>query len=254
MKQYFRRNDMDSQLETPTIADKFASSGPAPSGDPKWAAIVDDVLIPLPRRCLPGRAILAQAGKPERSLIRDYNQPADAPLDPALGIDLAEGNVFRTASSCDPLPAGPLTAPPKLAFIFDDAWKITINPRQTLTSLRDLLGLPADTVLFRDFESPNDQPVLPDRPVLFADGPVFRSQIMKITVKVNNNDVVFPRSRQTGLSIKTTAIEQGVPIQPQFLLYKAKPDESLSPAIPDDERVFLKCGDEFVCSAADDNS
>ena len=58
----------------------------------------------------------------------------------------------------------------------------------------------------------------------------------------------------TGLEIKKTAIAQGVSIEPDFILYRAKPDGSLGAVVRDDELITLKCGDEFVSTAPDDNS
>lgn len=243
---------MQDQMQTlPTGA---CDTPDAPIGTPKWAAIVEDVLIPLPRRSVKARVILAQAGKEGHVLVRDYDQPADVALDPDAEIDLAEGNVFRVVSSCDAPPAVAPAAPAKLAFVIDDAWEVTINPHQTRRSLIDLFGLPDDAELFRDFMSPNDQRILPSDAIRFADGPVFRVQFTHITVKVNNNPVEFHKRRETGLQIKTTAIAQGVVIQPGFNLYPSKPDGSLGPVILDDEPVTLKCGDEFTCTAPDDNS
>ena len=246
---------MQDQLQSPAVGqtcDSPIHSGP--TGDPKWAGIVDDILIPLPRRKLKVRTILAQAGKEHLVLVRDYDQPADVALAPEAEIDLAEGNVFRTVPSCDAPAAVVPAAPPKLAFVVDDAWEVTITPHQTLQSLLDLFGLPEDAELFRDFMSPNDQRILPADPLRFADGPVFRVQVTQITVTVNNNPVHFRERRQTGKQIKATAIAQGVVIQPDFLLYRAKPDGSLGAVVRDDEPVVLKCGDEFVCTGPDDNS
>jgi hypothetical protein len=211
-------------------------------------------LIPLPRRKLKVRVILAQAGKENGVLVRDYDQPHDVPLDPNAEIDMGDGNVFRIVPSCEaPGPVVP-SAPAKLAFVVDDAWEVTIIPRQTHGSLLDLFGLPDDTRLFRDYESPNDQLIHPKEQLLFADGPVFRVEIKQITVKVNGQDVHFHRRRETGLEIKKAAIAQGVSIEVGFVLYRAKPDGRLGPVVNDDEQIVLQCGDEFVCVAPDDNS
>jgi hypothetical protein len=117
---------------------------------PKWAALVEDRLIPMPRQRVRGRDILAQAGRPEAVLLRDYNQPGDVVIDSDDWVDLAEGNVFRLVDAC----ATPCTGLPreaaKLAFVIDDAWEIAVQPNQTLESLRGLFGLPADARVFRD--------------------------------------------------------------------------------------------------------
>lgn len=220
----------------------------------KWAALVNDTLVPLPRRRLKARDVLAQAGAPAATLVRDYNQPIDVPLPPDADIDLAGGNVFKTVEQCDARPHGPPTAPAKLAFVADDAWEITTNPNQTLESLRGLFGLPDGAELFRDLESPNDEPITPDAVVRFEDGPVFRVRVTTITVKVNNKSVRFTKRKVTGLEVKQTAIDQKVAIELNFVVYPVKPEGGLGKAIPDDKVVVLKECDEFRCVAPDDNS
>ncbi|HEY0512946.1 MAG TPA: multiubiquitin domain-containing protein [Thermoanaerobaculia bacterium] len=234
-----------------------ASSSPVPLGGgavPKWAAVVDDTLVPLPRRRLRSRDILAQAGA-QGILIRDYNQRADLPLEPDLEIDLAAGNVFRTADLCSaPPPNGHPDAPAKLAFVADDSWEVTTDPLQTLESLKGLFDLPEDAEVLRDYESPIDEPIASGVPVQFEDGPVFRILLKSITVKVNNNSVRFTKRRVTGLEIKQTAIEQAVAIETGFVLYPVKPQGGLGKAIGDTEIVTLRACDEFRCVAPDDNS
>ncbi|MGE0536186.1 MAG: multiubiquitin domain-containing protein [Pirellulales bacterium] len=145
-----------------------------PKADAKWAALVDDRLIPLPRRQLTAAVILQQAGAPPHSaLVRDFNSPNDVGLEPESPIDLAEGNVFRTNSNCERRRHVAVDAPPKLAFVIDDRWEVTIQPVQTGQSLRDLLAVSAALVLLRDYESPVDEPIEDQDQVKFAEGPVF---------------------------------------------------------------------------------
>ncbi len=230
------------------------AEAPHRTAAPKWAALVEDRLIPLPRQRVRGRDILAQAGRPAAVLLRDYNQPGDVIIDPDDWVDLAEGNVFRLvdacAAPCDGLPRESA----KLAFVVDDAWEVTVQPVQTLESLRGLFGLPADARVFRDLESPDDQEILPDQTVRFADGPVFRAVITGVTVKVNRQPVRFKHRKQTGLSIKQTAIDQGVKIELGFVLHQKLPSGEYGPAIRDDQPVILRECDEFRCVAPDDNS
>lgn len=222
---------------------------------PKWAAIVDDVLFPMPRPKLKASVVLAQSGTaPGRVLIRDYSEPADVGFSPDDEIDLEEGNVFRTADSSESPGRVPPHARPKLAFVADDAWEVTLQPRQTLGSLRGLLDLPDDAEMFRDFESPNDQAIGPSETIDFANGPVFRIRISSITVKVNRKSVKFTKRRVTGKEIKETAIAQGLVIDLACVLYRLKAGGELGPAIGDDEFVTLKKCDEFRCVAPDDNS
>ena len=74
-----------------------------------------------------------------------------------------------------------------------------------------------------------------------------------ITVMVNNHQVVFQDHKATGLEIKRTAIQQGVNIQEDFLLFQVKGGGKLDP-VADDKTVTLNKNDEFRATAADDNS
>jgi hypothetical protein len=143
---------------------------------------------------------------------------------------------------------------PKLAFIVDDVFEVTVTARQTGHSIKRLVGLPDDAALFRDFESPRDEPVADDAPVAFQDGPVFTAKAFSLTIKVNKKSVKVTKRRLTGLEIKQTAIAQGVSIKESFVLYPLDKDGNLGPAIPDDKKVKLNDCDEFRCVAPDDNS
>jgi len=245
---------MPTQPLTCEADQETPASDSSPHGSPKWAAVVEDTLVPLPRQHLRARDILAQAGACDVMLVRDYNEPDDVPLSPETEVNLAEGNVFRTVPLCEVLPRPHPTTPPKLAFVADDAWEVTITPRQTLESLRGLFGLPEDAELLRDYDSPDDEVIEPGAVVRFVDGPVFRTRIKTITVKVNNKPVRFTKRTVTGLEIKQTAIAQGVAIEVGFVLYRVKPEGGLGRAIDDDKKVVLKACDEFRCVAPDDNS
>lgn len=73
-----------------------------------------------------------------------------------------------------------------------------------------------------------------------------------VTVTVNNRDVKFPTHKTTGMEIKTTAISQGVPIQPDFALFEEK-GGNLKP-IGDTETVTLHPNQRFRAVTPDDNS
>lgn len=235
--------------------------GTAPSGAvsvphvvPKWAAVVGDRLIQLPHQRVKVREVLAQAGLPhDTPLIRDYDSPNDVVLAKDADIDLAEGNVFRTERQGTPGDGSTPDAPPKLAFVVDDEWEVTIRPDQTGQMLRDLFEIPDGAELLRDYKSPQDAVVADEDSVLFADGPVFRTRVGTVTVKVNNNEVCVPL-RGTAVSLKQAAIDQKVAIRIDFLLFAVRQDGSLSPAIPDDRMLAFHEGEEFRCVAPDDNS
>ncbi|MGE4150815.1 MAG: hypothetical protein AB7G17_01000 [Phycisphaerales bacterium] len=209
--------------------------------------------MPMPRRRLRARDVLHQAGVPEGAvLVRDLNSPIDIGFASDAMVDLAEGNVFRLLRGCTANETGAHGAQPKLAFIVDDAWEITIEPRQTAESLRGLFDLDDEVELVRDYESPDDEPVGEATEVLFRDGPVFVTRKRSVTIKVNRNDVKMPRRRATGLEIKQAAVRQGVRIQLDFLLYRIVGGEQVR--VPDDKQVTLHECDEFRCVAPDDNS
>jgi hypothetical protein len=235
---------------------KNASTLPAPASAPaaKWAAVIADMLVPLPRRKLRARDILHQANADGKKLVRDLDSPFDIAFHDDAEVDLAEGNVFRLEDDCECHHIPEFTGPPKFSFVIDDVWQITINPRQTGTTLRGLFDLPPRVDLLRDLESPNDQLIGDAEEIVFADGPVFRTERRTITILVNKNKVTFDHRRVTGLEIKETAIRQGVNIQTSFVLYQILPDESLGPQIDDDQRLVLKDCEAFRCVAPDDNS
>jgi Multiubiquitin len=141
---------------------------------PKWAVLVGDRLFPMPRRKLTARVILDQSEHgSDVVLVRDHGGVQDVTFDGDAGVDLAEGNVFRTVPRCDAKPNTHCTEPAKLAFVCDDELEVTLISQQTGKALKRLLRLPADAVLLRDYESPNDQPIGDDERVEFHDGPVF---------------------------------------------------------------------------------
>lgn len=234
-----------------SVAEHVRNCGSAP----KWAALIDDRLYPMPHRKLTARDILDQAGIGlDFVLVRDHGGVNDFTLEDGAAVDLGDGNVLRSVMRCEAKPSAHCTEPAKLAFVCDDAWEVTLTGTQTGRSLKRLHGLPDDAELLRDFETPNDQPIGDHERVDFRDGCVFTSSRVSFTVKVNNNDVRFTKRRVTGLEIKQTAIAQGVSIDVGCVLYRFKADGGLSPAIRDDEPVTLKPCDAFNCVAPDDNS
>jgi hypothetical protein len=156
--------------------------------DAKWGVLIGDKLSPMPRRKMKSKDILHQAGyESDLTLVRDFDTPNDIGFSPEAVVDLGEGNVFRVSSSCERTDVVSCSGSPKLAFIVDDAWEVTVQPHQTGETLRALLGLSDDAELFRDYESPADEPIDDDEPIVFHDGPVFtvREPSQAITIIVN---------------------------------------------------------------------
>lgn len=247
------------QTETsdPGPNDEQEIAGPAstPGLEAKWAAVVGDRPMPLPRRRVRAAIILAQSGQQGGLLVRDLNQPLDIPIAVDTEVDLAEGNVFRIVGKCDlPQGASPVSGAAKLAFFMDDAWEVTVQPNQSLDSLRALFDLPDDAEILRDYPSPRDERIRVDAVVRFRDGPVFVSRITSIIIKVNNKPVRFSHRRVTGLEIKQAAMAQGVSIDLQFVLYQMTPTGDLGPVVQNHQHVLLRKCDQFRCIAPDDNS
>lgn len=77
--------------QTTGLAEHAQNCGPAP----KWAALVDDEPIPMPRQLVTAAVIKAQAEvAPGSVLVRDYDSPDDTVLTDGELVDLAKGNVF----------------------------------------------------------------------------------------------------------------------------------------------------------------
>jgi hypothetical protein len=232
-----------------------SSSQDAQHSSAKQGIVLDDALYPMPRAHLTARDILDQAGAPmDVVLQRDFNSPIDQIFADNERVDLRQGNVFKTIPRCAPVPCTVPDARPKLAFIVDDAWEVTVNSNQTGHSLKRLVGLPDNAKLLRDFESPIDQPIADHEKVVFQDGPVFTAKSFSLTIKVNNNDVSVTKRRMSGLEIKQAAIDQKVKIEVGFVLYPLDKDGNLGPAIPDGKIVLLHECASFRCVAPDDNS
>ena len=233
----------------------LAKHAPPRRPAPKWAVLLDDRVIPMPRRVVTSQTIKDQAGiGTSFILVRDYQTRNDMVVADDAELDLAQGNVLRHIPRCEAVPPPQCHEPAKLALIVDDEWEITLTPHQTGASVRRLFELSPEVELLRDYESPHDEPIADDEAANFADGPVFRTQRVSVTVKVNNNPVTFQKRKVTGLEIKQTAIAQRVKITLDGVLYKVKADGSLGSAIGDAEKVTLKECDEFRCVTPDDNS
>lgn len=173
----------------------------------KWAALVDDVVVPMPRRLVTAGLIKDQAGVgSDFVLVRDHNSPEDVVLADAETTDLAEGNVFYRLRSCEVQPRGRCEAPPKLAYLVDDRAEVTTRPSQTGRTLRELFALSPGTTLLRDTEGPDDESIALDGQARFGDGPVFYSRAIAAGLTIMVNSRVFAahdgvKARMTGREI-----------------------------------------------------
>ena len=74
-----------------------------------------------------------------------------------------------------------------------------------------------------------------------------------VTITVNERPVVVPDKETTGLEIKEAAIEQGVPIQVDFILQQELPNGGQK-VIGDNDPVKVHPHDRFTAIDRDDNS
>lgn len=74
-----------------------------------------------------------------------------------------------------------------------------------------------------------------------------------VTVNLNEQPVTFSEHKATGLEIKRSAIQQGVAIQEDFILFEVKDNSSLK-QIGDCDTLNLRKGQVFRATAPDDNS
>lgn len=85
------------------------------------------------------------------------------------------------------------------------------------------------------------------------EGKIEENKPHTVTVSVNGRQITFKQHAVSGMDIKQTAIAQGVPIQPDFVLFELKPGDRQKQVL-NDEVVHLHPGQEFSAVAPDDNS
>lgn len=213
--------------------------------EPKWAAVVDDEVIPMPQQKVKASVIKAQASLINgRVLVRDHNSPADVLIRDDEEVDLSQGNVFYTLESCDAKPRPACAEPPKLAFVVDDRAETTIRGSQTGRTLRELFSLPLNSHLVRDDEGKTDQPIGLEDAAEFKHGPVFYSRAVESALHITVNSRVFTEADGVKKSMKGYEIAE--------LVYKQNPRETrvfeLSPQereIGLDSNVEIECGEVF---------
>jgi hypothetical protein len=221
------------------------------AAEAKWAAVIDDQNIPAPRRRLKVKVLLEQANaKPGEVLVRDLNSEHDVALQPEQEIDLAEGNVFYVLPECEaPKPTG-CHAAAKLAFVVDDRPEETPRANETGRTLRDLFGLAPEVLLFRDYQSPQDQPIGLEDAVRFVDGPVFytrRHKPFTVTITINGKPYELHQEKASVAELKKLA---GIPLAD--VLVKIVNGQMVP--LDDNAVVELHCGEVFVSHPRDNAS
>lgn len=72
-------------------------------------------------------------------------------------------------------------------------------------------------------------------------------------ITVNDQAVVMPKGKASGLEVKQAAIAAGIPIQADFVLSEVRPNGEQK-IIADDRDVEVKDGEQFWAIPGDDNS
>ncbi|MGO8930353.1 MAG: hypothetical protein ACLQU3_26085 [Limisphaerales bacterium] len=228
---------------------EISNAGPEPASRqiaPKWAALVEDEVVPMPRRIVKAEVIKAQAEFPPGcALVRDYDSPHDTVLVDEEAVDLGKGNVFYRLEAGEVKPRGHCQAPPKLALFVDDRPEVTINPHQTGKTIRELFGLKDDVSLFRDYESPHDEPIGVADTAPFERGPVFYTRRQHTQLKIIVNSKQFTEAEgvkhhMTGLQI--AALVSGNPGSTEVFRLPKQGDPELVPLI---KEIYVENGDEF---------
>jgi hypothetical protein len=223
------------------VAEHAQNCSPAP----KWAALVDDETIPLPRQLVKVAVIKAQAEIPPGFvLVRDYDSPDDAILGDEETVDLTKGNVLYRLAACDVKPRGHCDAPPKLALFVDDRPEVTINPHQTGKSIRELFGFKDDVNLFRDYESPNDEAIGLEEAAPFDKGPVFytRRQHTQITIIVNGREKTVTGKTISYAEVVRLAFDPVNPDTIYTVTFKKGPPSKPQGSMVEGDTVKLECG------------
>jgi len=215
-------------------------SRPAPA---KWFLTLDDQRVSAPRRVIGVAVIRAQAAVPsDRVIVRDHNSPDDEVLDDHAEVDLSVGNVFYTLPRCDAPAPKPCATPTKVAFSIDDRVEEAFNRQQTGGTLLDLFGLDRVRLLFRDHESPVDEPIKLDEPVRYEDGPVFFSRHQDqrlVEISIDRKTFAVKPGEHTVTALKTLV---GVPAADEL---EQVINGKLTP-LPDDGNVHIKGGEVFI--------
>lgn len=236
---------MKNEIKPTGQAERLAEHTQNCSPASKWAALIDDALVPAPQREVRASVLLAQAGvEPGKVLVRDHGGEEDVAIEHDEVIDLAKGNVFYVAAACDAPPKRPCTKPAKLALFVDDRPEITLNPNQTGKTIRQLFGLRDDVNLVRDYESPHDEAVGLSDDAPFERGPVFitRRQHVALSIIVNRkrfSETDGVKKRMTGRQIAALVCENPDATE----VFKIK--DGQSDPVPLDKEIAIHDCDEF---------
>jgi hypothetical protein len=214
--------------------------------EPQRFASINDTKIAAPQRIVPEAVLRAQAGiPPDHVLMRDHNSPHDPVIKRGSAVDLNDGNVFYSIPECDvPNDQEACTADPKLSYSINDRLETTTRRDQTGQTLRDWFGLGAEVELFRDYESPIDEPISDDGEAEFSNGSAFITRPAKgLKIVVNNKP--FRESDGVADPMRGRAIAALVNRTPDKTdVFRVKDSEQIPIGL--DEAVAIANCDEFL--------
>jgi len=227
--------------------------------DARWFALANDITFLSPDSRVKARVIKAQTGIPQgHVLVRDYDSPNDTLIDDDEIVDLKGGNVFFSLER-NHCRSGTPTGQPKLAWLVDDRPELTVLPNQTGQSLLDLFGLPIGSPLFRDYESPLDQPIQAGDALVFGDGPVFYTrsrvcELTEITIFVNTEPKKVRQTHITYEEVLRLAFETppvGTDVHFTVDYRKGPPENPSGVLVEGSKQIKLKEGMRFDVTAND---
>jgi hypothetical protein len=216
----------------------------SPSAAPRRFALINDRIITAPRQKVPVSVLRALASIPsDQALVRDHGSPHDVVLDDDATVDLNDGNVFYTRARCDGSPVSACDAQAKLAFAVDDQFELSAAAELPFEAFLALFGLAAGHELFRDFESPNDEPITPGSTIRFKDGPVFYTRgqphTKRVEITIDGVKHKVAPGKMTVAEIKKIGRIPPADELTQNIAGKLTP-------LADDATVCIEGGEEFV--------
>jgi hypothetical protein len=204
---------------------------------------IDGEPIDVHKRHLTGAELRTLVTPPAGNLWLDVADAQDHPIEPTEQVAIKHDMRFFTDRS-------------RTIYIDKTPYEVR-TAVLTVTELRALPTppVPKDHGIWKDLPDDLDDPIATGELVEIANGDRFFTKLLPqkdIHVTVNRRPVTVRGASQTGLSIKESAIAQGVPIKIDFLLSR-KAGAKFRP-IGDDEGIRVHNEDEFRANDGDDNS
>jgi hypothetical protein len=228
--------------QTNSLAEHAQNCGPAP----KWAALIEDKMIPLPGQRVKTKVIKAEAEiPPDVLLARDHGSPEDVVLLDEETVDLAQGNVFYRSAASEAKPATHCNAPAKLALFVDGRPEITIDKNHDGRTLRERFGFTCEVNLYRDYGSSHEEHISLDVVVPFDKGPIFYTRRHHIQLKIVVNNKPFTEAEGVKRHMNGLQIASLVSEHPRntevFKLLKGGGQES----VPLEKEICVEDCDQF---------